>query len=201
MGKKVVLVQFVVVGPFLWLLWACRPIWGNGHCGIKEETSALMQAWGHSHPLSHLSSVCGPFSLCRSPGHRITGRAIISTIQSAPFMWEIRPRELPPPALCHKVPLLSDNTASLISLHVWLRPWCPVWILKTKQNAHIITGESVDSSGHTEDMKRHKLVLHTWLFQGNRELNLQANQKLFRHQIINYDASLLVGADHYNSFM
>lgn len=138
MGIKVVLVQ-VVVGP--WLLWARRPIWGNGHCGIKEETSALMQAWGHSHPLSHLSSVCGPFSLCCSPGHRITGSAIISTIQSAPFMWEIRPRELPSPALHHKVPLLSDNTASLISLHVWLRPWCPVWILKTKQNAHISAGD------------------------------------------------------------
>lgn len=51
-----VLIQVAVVSPWLcpWLLWACRAIWGNGHCGIKEETSTLMQAWGHSHPLSHL---------------------------------------------------------------------------------------------------------------------------------------------------
>ncbi len=56
-----------------------------------------MQTQGHSHPLFRLSCVCSLYSLCRSPGHRITGRATISTIQSAPFMWEIRPRELPSP--------------------------------------------------------------------------------------------------------
>lgn len=69
-----------------------------------------MQAWGHSHPLSHLSSVCSPYSLCCSPGHRITGSATISTIQSAPFMWEVRPRELPSPS-----PM--PQSASLVGKH------------------------------------------------------------------------------------
>ena len=36
-------------------VWATDTMWGIKHCGIKEETSALMLALGHSHPLSRLT--------------------------------------------------------------------------------------------------------------------------------------------------